>query len=259
MILRFLLPALWALPLCAQAPATSSPTPAPTSPAVHIILQADPPPAGGPAMETGPVVKALDAFAHEHGLAKAPSGGDEWVLGIRVSIHQGLNGYVVADGLLRLSRFEGGKILPGSVKDAVAVACSKNAQNLADEFGKSAVRSGSALLSRAGVLAGDPDGNAFPADPTSPARRDQEISILSRPIQDPYPPEAKIQGVQGRVLLDVWIGADGIPKSVTAVEGPKLLTAYATKWVLQWKFHPAEHDGKPIDSHYTLNAYFKLR
>lgn len=253
MISRLLIPTLLALPLCAQAPAPSS------APAVHIILQADPPPEGTPALDTAPVVKALDAFTHEHGLVKAPSGGDEWVLGIRVSVHKGLNGYQVADGILRLSRFEGGKILPGSVKDALAVACSKDVANLADEFGKSAVKSGSALLSKAKILAGDPDGSGIPADPTSPIRGEKEASILFQPIQDPYPPEAIMQRVQGRALLDVWVGADGIPKSVTVVEGPKLLTSYTSNWALKWRFHPAEHDGKPIDSHYTLSAYFKVR
>ncbi len=255
MILRLLIPALLALPLCAQAPAPSG------MPAVHILMQADPSPEGTPALETGPLVKALETFAKEHGLAKAPPGGDEWVLAIRVSSHKGLNGYEVADGILRLSRFEGGKILPDSVKDAQAVACSKEAGDLANRLGESLVSSGWTLLHKAGVLAAAPfqkDGS--PSVSTSAATQEKRNAwILYQPTPPPFPPEAKLQRVQGRVLMDVWVGADGVPKSVTVVEGPDPLSAHVKDWPLKWKFHPAEDSGHPVDSHYTINLNFRLQ
>lgn len=255
MISRLLLPTLLALPLCAQAPAPTG------LPAVHILLQADPPPEGTPALETASVVKALEAFTKEQGLAKAPPGGDEWVLSVRISSHKGLNGYEVADGALRLTRFEGGKILPGSVRDAQAVACSKDAGDLAGRLGESVVSSGWSLLHQAGVLATGPiqkDGSpSLRPSAAPPAKRG--AWILHQPPPPPFPPEAKLQRVHGRVVMDVWVGSDGVPKSVSVAEGPELLSAHVKDWPLKWRFHPAEDSGHAVDSHYTITLHFKLQ
>src|SRR5512140_2549244 len=62
-----------------------------------------------------------------------------------------------------------------------------------------------------------------------------------------YPPEAEAAGIQGSVLLSVVIGEDGEVREARVVDpgphpgfGPAALHA-----VVQFRFSPAEIDGKP--------------
>ena len=76
-----------------------------------------------------------------------------------------------------------------------------------------------------------------------------------------YPPEAKAQGVQGRVIVQFTVGVDGTITDVQAVRGPnQQLIDEAIRIVKAMpRWNPATtEDGKAIPLKYNLPICFKL-
>jgi len=69
-------------------------------------------------------------------------------------------------------------------------------------------------------------------------------------IKPTYPAFAKNQGIQGDVMLDVEVYEDGSVGHVEVIKsllpGPGGLDEAAVAAVRQWKFKPAQSNGKPI-------------
>lgn len=90
----------------------------------------------------------------------------------------------------------------------------------------------------------------------------EEPPIVIKKIAPEYPEFARKHGVQGEVLLQVEILADGsvgviqIKKSLLA--GPGGLDEAAINAVKQWIFNPAKSDGKPVNSWATFPIRFNL-
>jgi TonB family protein len=85
--------------------------------------------------------------------------------------------------------------------------------------------------------------------------------VLVYKVAPQYPEEAKKEKVQGIVVLDVVIDADGGILEVTALEDPdSRLTQAAISAVKQWKFRPAlDIKGKPVRVHSAISLRFQLR
>jgi protein TonB len=73
-----------------------------------------------------------------------------------------------------------------------------------------------------------------------------------------YPEMAKMQHVEGAVLLDVIVGSDGSLKEVKALSGPTLLRAGAVDAVKRWRFKPYVIDGAPVEVESTISLNFRL-
>jgi periplasmic protein TonB len=104
-----------------------------------------------------------------------------------------------------------------------------------------------------------------PSAPT--AAVDPPTLIPARPIRgsaanrDPaYPDAARRRGEQGRVMLRVDVSAGGAPISVTPLQSsgfPRLDDA-AVAAVRQWRFEPAERNGKPVEGVADVPILFRL-
>ena len=75
-----------------------------------------------------------------------------------------------------------------------------------------------------------------------------------------YPIRARRNGIQGTVLLDVIVGADGTAQSVkiAASSGHDILDHIARQTVKKWRFIPAKHHGKPIEAGVEVPIQFQL-
>ena len=76
-----------------------------------------------------------------------------------------------------------------------------------------------------------------------------------------YPEDARKNGVEGRVLLDVVVASDGTVAKVTVKEGVDGYVSFekaAMKAVEQWRFHPATANGDPVQMQVVLPVKFKL-
>ena len=64
--------------------------------------------------------------------------------------------------------------------------------------------------------------------------------------------------MQGAVLLDVVIDAEGVPTDVQVVQGPAMLHAAAVEAVRQWRYEPTLMNGVPVPIAMTVTLNFTL-
>ena len=97
----------------------------------------------------------------------------------------------------------------------------------------------------------------------APAGRSAGPTIGARPRFNPkpaYPPEARQQRQQGRVIVAVQVSAEGRATSVSLVRssGFPQLDAAAVEGVRRWTFTPAQAVGVPIPSRVEVPVTFNL-
>jgi TonB family protein len=92
------------------------------------------------------------------------------------------------------------------------------------------------------------------------ASSDEEVSRtrLMHRVDPEYPPEARRQGIQGAVVLDVQIGSDGAVRNITIVSGEPLLGEAAIHAVKQWRYQPSVVDGWPVEMQARITIRFTL-
>lgn len=72
-------------------------------------------------------------------------------------------------------------------------------------------------------------------------------SNLVEKIQPAYPAAAKSAGIQGAVLLEAVISADGVPDDIRVVSSPSDdLSQSALEAVRQWRYRPTLLNGNPV-------------
>jgi outer membrane biosynthesis protein TonB len=83
-------------------------------------------------------------------------------------------------------------------------------------------------------------------------------AVLVKKRAPEYPPNARQQRVQGLVAVDARIGVDGVPKigKVVAHASPELEQS-SINTLQDWRYEPAECDGKPVEVETVLEfKYF---
>ena len=84
-----------------------------------------------------------------------------------------------------------------------------------------------------------------------------EGNLLYR-VEPDYPEEARRQGVQGLVVLDLHISKDGLVQGVDVVSGQPLLAQAATAAVKQWRFRTRYVNGDEIEMQARITLRFNL-
>jgi TonB family protein len=84
-----------------------------------------------------------------------------------------------------------------------------------------------------------------------------EGNLLYR-VEPDYPEEARRQGVQGPVVLDLHIGKDGLVQGVDLVSGQPLLAQAATAAVKQWRFRTRYVNGNEVEMQARITLHFAL-
>ena len=74
-----------------------------------------------------------------------------------------------------------------------------------------------------------------------------------------YTEEARLNKVEGTVVLTIVFGADGRIQDIRTVRGlPHGLTESSIEAARKIRFHPAVQDGKPVSVRATLEFSFAL-
>lgn len=81
---------------------------------------------------------------------------------------------------------------------------------------------------------------------------------LIHKVEPDYPADAKARRIQGPVVLDVEVLADGAVGSIAVVSGDPALTPSAINAVKQWRYQPAPANGKAIESQTRVTVKFTL-
>ncbi|MGA7909630.1 MAG: TonB family protein, partial [Candidatus Sulfotelmatobacter sp.] len=89
------------------------------------------------------------------------------------------------------------------------------------------------------------------------SQEEAENNLLHR-VEPDYPAEARQQGIQGAVVLDLYIGKDGTVQSVGLVSGQAPLVAAATAALRQWRFKPYYVDGAEVATQTRITLRFTL-
>jgi TonB family protein len=122
-------------------------------------------------------------------------------------------------------------------------------------------------LGEPGVGVGRGDGPQFGVgappvntDGISPAPRVDTKPVRITSPQPRYTEKARVNGVQGSVLMSVLVGEDGGVKMIRVVRGlPDGLTEQAIAVARETKFKPATKDGLPVAFWVGLEIGFSLR
>lgn len=102
---------------------------------------------------------------------------------------------------------------------------------------------------------------AVPA-PSPPAKVDMPTTVADYQAKSPpvYPAMSKRMGEQGRVVLRVLIGADGVPQQaeVQQSSGHGRLDRAAVEAVMRWRYVPGKRGGVPETMWFQVPIEFKL-
>jgi protein TonB len=106
-----------------------------------------------------------------------------------------------------------------------------------------------------GIPEGPPDARAGAMALTG--NIDPPVKVFSpRPL---YTEEARRAGIQGIVILEAVVDADGTVRNVKVLKGlPMGLDKSAVDTVLTWRYEPARIEGRPVPVYFTFTISFSL-
>jgi TonB family protein len=125
------------------------------------------------------------------------------------------------------------------------------------------------------VVAGDshrkvhPGSNAAKVEITNPAEGNtlapatnaaarERIADAAQP-QASYPLLAQHMNVQGSVVLQALIGADGVIQNIHVLSGPAILSSAAQQAVREWRFKPVVQNGQAVETKATITVNFTIK
>jgi TonB family protein len=96
---------------------------------------------------------------------------------------------------------------------------------------------------------------ASSAEPVKIAEAPPAAAEVLHRVEPEYPEDARQQGIQGAVVLEVHIGRDGAVQDVQVVSGRPELAQASMDAVKQWRFRPRQLNGSavPMQTRITLN------
>ncbi len=80
-------------------------------------------------------------------------------------------------------------------------------------------------------------------------------------VKPPYPPDAKLMGIEGRIMVQAFVGPDGLVKDVRTGDHDVSLRscAEAAEWATrQWEFLPVTENGRPVSFWLEIPFRFAL-
>jgi len=93
----------------------------------------------------------------------------------------------------------------------------------------------------------------------APATNAAERERLAEAIPPSYPALAQHMNVQGSVVLQALIAADGTVQNLYKLSGPAILASAAQQAVRDWKFKPVFQNGMAVETKATITVNFSIR
>ncbi len=82
---------------------------------------------------------------------------------------------------------------------------------------------------------------------------------LQQTVETTYPVLGQHARVQGSVVLQAIVGADGTIENLRVLSGPAILSAAAQQAVRQWHFKPYIQNGQPVETKAKITVNFSIR
>jgi TonB family protein len=84
-----------------------------------------------------------------------------------------------------------------------------------------------------------------------------ESSLIYR-VEPEYPEDARVEGLQGAVVLEVHIRPEGSVEQINVISGEPVLANAAMAAVKQWRFKPRQVNGQAAEMQTTITLNFRL-
>jgi periplasmic protein TonB len=98
-----------------------------------------------------------------------------------------------------------------------------------------------------------------PAPVPGVATNVEQHQRLAEAIPPSYPALAQHMNVQGSVVLQALIGADGRIQNLRVTSGPQILATAAQQAVREWQFKPVYQNGQPVETRATITVNFTIK
>jgi len=82
---------------------------------------------------------------------------------------------------------------------------------------------------------------------------------LPQAVEAFYPSLARQMKVQGSVLLQAFVSADGGIRDLRVLSGPPILVSAAAEAVRQWRFKPYLQNGQPVETQAKISVNFTIK
>jgi periplasmic protein TonB len=103
-------------------------------------------------------------------------------------------------------------------------------------------------------IASGPTTNAAELERLSPG-----IATTIDQAGNAYPLLAQRARVEGSVVLEALIGADGVIQNLRVLSGPSILAPAAQQAVRQWRFKPYLQNGQPVETRANITVIFIIK
>lgn len=112
-----------------------------------------------------------------------------------------------------------------------------------------------------GAVSRDLIGSFDQKGPMSEGALDQPPKPRSRAGAQEYPPKARQQGLEGYVLLNIYVRGDGNVGAVKVLDAePKgVFDDAAVEFVRQWSFEPGVYQGESVDAWIKQKIVYQLQ
>ena len=77
-------------------------------------------------------------------------------------------------------------------------------------------------------------------------------------VRPTYPESARLERLEGNVVLDILIDDKGVVRQATVVEGAEVFRAGALAAIKRFEFYPAQVEGKPVTVRIRYTLKFRL-
>jgi TonB family protein len=94
------------------------------------------------------------------------------------------------------------------------------------------------------------------AAPATNAAQHERIADAAQPA---YPQLAQHMNVQGSVVLQALIAADGSIQNLRVMSGPAILSSAAQQAVREWRFKPVLQNGQAVETRATITVNFSIK
>ena len=97
------------------------------------------------------------------------------------------------------------------------------------------------------------------APTVAPTTNAAERERLAEAVVPSYPALAQHMNVQGSVVLQALIAADGVIQNLRVLSGPAILATAAQQAVREWHFKPVYQHGQAVETRATITVNFTIR
>lgn len=85
-----------------------------------------------------------------------------------------------------------------------------------------------------------------------------EMPSIKNEIRPAYPESARVERLEGNVVLDILIDASGAVRQASVVEGPSVFRAGALEAIKRFQFYPAKVEGRAVAVRIRYTLKFQL-